>query len=122
MTTVDYLITFFFTRDLVATAEFYENVLGLELVRDQGDCRIFRVGGAGYVGFCQREYTMDTPHGVIFTLVTNDVDGWYYKLVESGVVFEQPPSLNPQYNIYHCFLHDPNGYLIEIQRFNEPLV
>ncbi|OQY24133.1 MAG: hypothetical protein DRJ03_06405 [Chloroflexi bacterium] len=25
--------------------------------------------------------------------------------------------LNPRYNIYHCFLRDPNGYLIEIQRF-----
>jgi hypothetical protein len=23
-------------------------------------------------------------------------------------------------NIYHCFLRDPNGYLIEIQRFLDP--
>ncbi len=121
MPTVDYPITFFFTRDLEKTAAFYADVLGLELARDQGDCRIFRVGTGGFVGFCQREHTLDTPHGVILTLVTDDVDGWYYDLVAKGVEFETPPSLNPQYNIYHCFLHDPNGYLIEIQRFNEPL-
>lgn len=122
MATVDYPITFFFTRDLEKTARFYQDVIGLELARDQGDCRIFRVGAHGFVGFCQREHTLDTPHGVILTLVTDNVDAWYYALVDRGVRFEQPPSLNPQYNIYHCFLHDPNGYLIEIQRFNEPLV
>ncbi len=121
MTTIEYPITFFFTRDLEKTAAFYQDVIGLELARDQGDCRIFRAGERGFVGFCQRDLTMDTPHGVIFTLVTDDVDGWYYKLVEKGVTFENPPSLNPKYNIYHCFLHDPNGYLIEIQRFNESL-
>lgn len=120
MTTIAYPITFFFTRDLETTARFYEDVIGLELARDQGDCRIYRVGG-GLVGFCQRDHVMDTPHGVIFTLVTDDVDAWYYKLVEKGVEFDNPPSLSPKYNIYHCFLHDPNGYLIEIQRFNEPL-
>lgn len=120
MPSVTFPITFFFTRDLEKTATFYTGVIGLELARDQGDCRIFRVGD-GFVGFCQREHTLDTPHGVIFTLVTDDVDGWYYELTKKGVTFEQPPSLSPEYNIYHCFLHDPNGYLIEIQRFNEPL-
>lgn len=117
----DYPITFLYTRDLEKTARFYEDQIGLTLARDQGDCRIYRVGAHGFIGFCQRDLTMDTPHGVILTLVTDDVDGWYYRLVERGVTIDQPPSLSPRYNIYHCFLHDPNGYLIEIQRFNQPL-
>jgi catechol 2,3-dioxygenase-like lactoylglutathione lyase family enzyme len=118
---LDYPITFLYTRDLNITAEFYENVIGLALARDQGDCRIYRVGECGYIGFCQQVNTLDVPLGVILTLVTPDVDGWFYRLSEKGVTFDQPPSLSPKYNIYHCFLHDPNGYLIEIQRFNEPL-
>jgi len=40
--------------------------------------------------------------------------------MERGVVFDSPPALNPKYNIYHCFLRDPNGYLLEIQRFEQP--
>ena len=36
-----------------------------------------------------------------------------------GVQFDKPPELNPKYAIYHCFLRDPNGYLLEIQRFEE---
>lgn len=118
---VEYAIPFFYTRDLRKTAQFYEQVIGLALARDQQDARIYHAGEHGYVGFVEREQTLERPHGVILTLVTTDVDGWYYRLRDQGIEFEQPPSLSPKYNIYHCFLHDPNGYLIEIQRFNEPL-
>jgi catechol 2,3-dioxygenase-like lactoylglutathione lyase family enzyme len=52
--------------------------------------------------------------------VTEDVDRWYEKLSGQGIVFEKQPAFNPDYNIYHCFLRDPNGYLLEIQRFEDP--
>jgi hypothetical protein len=57
---------------------------------------------------------------VIVTLVTQDVDGWYARLLERGIAFEKAPAFNPDYNIYHCFLRDPNEYLLEIQRFCDP--
>ncbi len=114
-------ITFLYTRDLETTACFYEDVLGLPLVLDQGSCRIYRVSGGGYLGFCRRAEMADPPPGappdVIVTIVTDKVDEWYDFLSQQGVAFEKPPAVNPQYNIYHCFLRDPNGYLIEIQRF-----
>lgn len=118
---IDQQITFLYTRDLDATAAFYEEVLRLPLVRDQGDCRIYRVSSTGYLGFCRRVDTPDQPAGIILTLITPDVDGWYAALQARGVAFEKPPAANPHYHIYHCFLRDPNGYLIEIQRFDDPL-
>jgi catechol 2,3-dioxygenase-like lactoylglutathione lyase family enzyme len=114
---IDQQIIFLYTRDLEATARFYEDILGLPLALDQGDCRIYRVSQGGYVGFCRRDSAPEEPSGVILTLVTPDVNGWYRRLSDRGVAFEKPPALNPRYNIYHCFLRDPNGYLIEIQRF-----
>jgi len=117
----DRQITFLYTRDLEATARFYEDVLGLPLARDQGDCRIYRVSAAGYLGFCRRSEPPAPPAGIIITLVTADVDGWYARLLARGVAFEKPPAANPRYGIYHCFLRDPNGILIEIQRFDHPL-
>jgi catechol 2,3-dioxygenase-like lactoylglutathione lyase family enzyme len=114
----DQQITFLYTRDLEASARFYEGVLGLPLVLDQGTCRIYRAAQAGYLGVCARA---DAPPGqqsaLIITLVTPDVDGWYARLIASGVAIEHPPRHNPIYAIYHFFLRDPNGYLIEIQRF-----
>jgi catechol 2,3-dioxygenase-like lactoylglutathione lyase family enzyme len=118
--TIDQQVTFLYTRDLSITVRFYEETFGLPLVLDQGSCRIYRISGDGYLGFCQREETPKQPAGIIFTIVTPDVDEWYQYLSEQGVDFERPPTLNPDYNIYHCFLRDPNGYLIEIQRFLDP--
>ncbi|MBN1965471.1 MAG: VOC family protein [Anaerolineae bacterium] len=116
----DQQLTFLYTHDLDATARFYEDVLGLPLARDQGDCRIYRVSAGGFVGFCRRE-DAPQPQGIILTLVTDAVDAWYERLRGRGVAFEKPPTANPRYAIYHCFLRDPNGYLVEIQRFDEPL-
>jgi catechol 2,3-dioxygenase-like lactoylglutathione lyase family enzyme len=117
---IEQQITFLHTQDLAATADFYENVLQLTMVVDQGDCRIYRTSADGFIGFCQRQSTPAEPLGVILTLVTDEVDTWYQFLGKRGAAFEKPPAPNPKYKIYHCFLRDPNGYLIEIQRFNDP--
>ena len=114
-------ITFLDTRDLARTAAFYERVLGLRLARDQGTCRIYHVCGTSYVGFCQRADTPAEPQGVVLTLVTEQVDDWCDRLRRQGVEFVKEPADNPPYRIYNAFVRDPNGYVIEIQRFWEPL-
>jgi catechol 2,3-dioxygenase-like lactoylglutathione lyase family enzyme len=116
---IDQQITFLYTRSLATTAPFYEDILGLTLVLDQSGCRIYRVSPDGYVGVCERE-NAQPPVGVVFTLVTSQVDEWYEYLTARGVTFEKMPAINTRDNIYHCFLRDPNGYLIEIQRFLDP--
>ena len=113
-------ITFLYTGDLAETPRFYEEVLELPLTLDQGTCRLYRIGIDAYLGFCQSANAPQPPAGIIVTLVSPDVDGWYHYLCDKGVKFEKPPEVNPKYNIYHCLLRDPNGYLIEIQRFLDP--
>ena len=117
---IDQQITFLYTPDLAATSHFYEEVLGLPLTLDQGSCRIYATAPNSYLGFCEHLDGETNPGNIIITLVAQDVDGWYAALQERGVSFEKPPALNPRYQIYHCFLRDPNGYLIEIQRFQDP--
>jgi catechol 2,3-dioxygenase-like lactoylglutathione lyase family enzyme len=115
-------ITFLDTRDLAQTARFYEGVLGLRLARDQSTCRIYHVSGNAYVGFCERADAAAAPPGLTFTLITDHVDEWCARLRAEGVEFVKAPADNPPYRIYNAFVRDPNGYLIEIQRFWEPLV
>lgn len=117
---IDQQVTFLYTRDLAVTARFYEQTLQLPLALNQGSCRIYRVGAGGYLGFCERREAPEQPAGIIVTLVTRQVDAWYRYLQDRGVAFEKPPTFNPAYNIYHTFLRDPNGYLIEIQQFLDP--
>jgi catechol 2,3-dioxygenase-like lactoylglutathione lyase family enzyme len=117
---IDQQVTFLYTQDLGKTAVFYEEVLELQLVLGQGSCRIYRVSGDSFLGFCQREEAPVDPQGVIVTLATGEVDAWYRYLSAKDVEFEKSPAFNPAYNIYHCFLRDPNGYLLEIQQFLDP--
>lgn len=114
---IDQHITFLYTRDLATTAHFYEEIMELPMVLDQGTCRIYQVTEDSFMGFCERATAPEKPQGVIFTIVTHKVDLWHQVLSNKGVQFDKLPQLNTEYNILHCFLRDPNGYLIEIQQF-----
>ncbi len=114
---IDEQITFLYCEDLAGTVPFYEDVLGFELAVDQGSCRIYHITGrTAYIGLCERAEPREKD-GVIFTLVTQDVDGWYEHITSRGIRCEYAPRMNETYGIYHFFVKDPNGYLIEFQRF-----
>lgn len=120
---IDQQITFIYTDNLELSAQFYEQVMGFSLWLDQGSCRIYSVTSNSLIGVCQASDTSkgrvsDHQHkNIILTLVTADVDGWYEFLKGHGVDLEHEPRQNDTYHIYHFFLRDPNGYLLEIQRF-----
>jgi catechol 2,3-dioxygenase-like lactoylglutathione lyase family enzyme len=120
MTGFEQQLTFLFVADLERSAAFYEGALGLDLVRDQGDCRIYRVAPSAYLGVCERPDRVE-PEGVIVTLVTDDVAGWHARLVDAGADVVAEPEHSEHYRIHHAFYRDPDGHLVEIQRFDDPL-
>lgn len=114
----DAQITFLYVADLDRSAAFYGGVLGLELARDQGACLIYHVAGQGYLGVCS--HRPPEPGGVIVTLVADDVDGWAERLAAAGHDVDGPAT-NERFGLYHLFVRDPDGHLVEIQRFDDPL-
>ena len=119
MTAFSQQVTFLLVADLAVSSHFYERLLGLQLVLDQGDCRIYRVSSTAFLGICERSDRGD-PNTVLVTLVTDEVDACHRDLVAAGVPCEKEPQLNEKYNLYHAFYRDPDGYLIEVQRFLDP--
>lgn len=120
-------ITFLYADPAEASWSFYEEVIGLPLVQDQGTCRIYEAaaGARAFLGVCRARAprASDNPRvvgGVVFTFVTDDVDGWYARLRARGVAIPDPPSLSETYRVYHFFFRDPAGYLLEVQRFERP--
>ena len=112
-------VTFLKTHDLERTTRYYTEALGFRLVLDQGACRIFAIRPGAYLGFCLTEEPTGSDE-VIVTLVVEDVDSACADLEKSGEQIEIRPRFNPRYNIYQFFARDPNGYLIEVQRFLDP--
>lgn len=123
----DQQVTFLYCADLDAADGFYRGLLGLPLVLDQGACRIYRAAAGAFVGFCRGTENLAAIQagGVILTLVVGEiaaVDRWHERLIAAGASahIERPPAINPRFNIYHLFLRDPAGYLVEIQVFLDP--
>ena len=119
MTGFDQQVTFLIVADLATSSRFYGEKLGLDMVLDQGDCHIYRTTSTAFIGICERADRAE-PGSVLVTLVTDDVDETHASLTTAGVPCERPPQLNETYNVYHAFYRDPDGFLIEVQRFLDP--
>jgi catechol 2,3-dioxygenase-like lactoylglutathione lyase family enzyme len=118
---IDSQITWVYTADLPGTARFYAETLGLPMVLDQGQCRVFRTSKTSFIGVCHaRPGRFVEPKGVVLTIETPDVDGWHARLKAAGATIEAPPAISEVYKIHAFFARDPNGYLLEFQRFLDP--
>jgi len=118
MADITELITFLFVADLEVSHDFYSEILGLELTVDQGDCRIYRVTATAFLGICDRSDRV-RGDGVIVTLVTDSVDEMHERLVAAGAVVESEPKQSEEYRVRHAFYRDPDGHLVEVQRFDD---
>jgi catechol 2,3-dioxygenase-like lactoylglutathione lyase family enzyme len=119
-------VSFLPTDDLERTDAFYRGLLGLELVRDQGLCRIYRASagsgaadGGSYWGFCNRGYVAPADVRIVLTLLVPDVAATHAVLVARGASPEGPPRHSEAFAVTSFFVRDPNGYLVEFQRFDE---
>ncbi|MBU8546932.1 MULTISPECIES: VOC family protein [Roseomonadaceae] len=113
-------VVWLYTDDLDRLAQFYGEVLGLPLVMDQGICRIFQVSPTGFLGVCNKADRPRGTRGMMFTFLVQDLDTAYARLLARGVVFDGPPELSGGGMVYSCFLHDPEGYWLQLQEFRDP--
>ncbi len=119
MPALESLIAFLPTRDLEAAHRFWNGLVGLELALDQGACRIYRVADGGYIGFCASGEPPQPAGRVVLTLVTPDVEDWHRRLVAAGVPTDGEPRLNERFRIFHFYAEAPDGYRLEVQRFED---
>jgi catechol 2,3-dioxygenase-like lactoylglutathione lyase family enzyme len=116
-------ITFHYYDDILVIAPFYEEVMGFELVLDQGMARIYRVAGTAYFGIVDgnRGHLRHQPRSAtLLTIVDEDVAGWHARMAAQGVA-GLSEILTGRY-CEHFFFEDPAGYAIEVQRFRDPAV
>jgi predicted enzyme related to lactoylglutathione lyase len=112
-------VVFTYTDNLDEASRFFQDIMELEFVLDQGACHIYRLSEQCYLGVCN---IADRPHeqaGVTITIVSDDVDGWYDFLTAKGVEYIKKPSYSPEFNVYSSLFISPHGYRIEIQRFDD---
>ena len=112
---------FFYYSDLNKAWAFYRDVFGFETVADYGTARILRVAPASYltlVNAARGMHTAEEPKTVALALLTEDVEGWAAHLQERGVPFKYALKVRPGSAHDGCVALDPEGYFLEIERFN----
>ena len=116
-------ITFLYYQNLAAAQQFYEGILGLEKVEDQGWAKIYRVSGTAFVGLVDEAHgslKAQPENAVMLTLVVDDVPGWYAYLRENKVKIRQEYGRSETIQIEYFFAEDPGGYVLEFERFLKP--
>lgn len=110
-------IVFFGTGRLNELKDFYLNQIGCRLWLEQADCAIFCHGNFLF-GFCRRS-DIETEGIITFFFDKKiEVDMFYEKFRNLA---ESTPVVNEKYNIYHFFVHDPEGRKVEFQYFEHPV-
>lgn len=120
--TVSATNAFYYYRDLNGAWDFYTRVLGLETVADYGFAKILRVAPTSYLTLVDETrgmHSADEPKSVTLALVTDDVEGWWAYLSEVGVPMRAELGEVDLTRAHNGFVAmDPEGYLLEFERFN----
>lgn len=115
---------FFYYADLERAHRFYTEILGFSTVADYGFAKILRVAGTSYLILVDAEegmHSADEPKSVALALVTDELEGWYEYLTAEGVSMRSPGKELEleEGRPHHGFVAiDPEGYYLELERFN----
>jgi lactoylglutathione lyase len=112
------LIPWLYYNDLQRAMKFYEEVMGFDMVVDQGWSKIYKIREGAYLGLVDGEkgyHRASETKPVIICINVHDADAWYERLVAKGVEIEKQPQESERLKIKVFMLKDPEGYVLEIQ-------
>ena len=121
-------VTFFYYKDLEAQVPFYEGLLELEKTMDTDWVKIYRVTETSSVGIVlegRGVHAASDDKPAMLSIVTDDVDAWYEKLVNAKVkvTHELPPAGTEKEEgsapVRGFIVEDPGGYTIEFFMWNK---
>lgn len=113
-------IVFVYYKDLAAAQRFYEDILGLSLITDQGFSKIYQVSPTSFVGLVDEKEGMHSSSeskAVTVSFVTEETDEWYEYLLSKGVKMRDPIANSSRHPTRGFVAYDPEGYYLEFEKF-----
>jgi len=114
-------VVWFYYKDMDGIQRFYEEVLGFDLIVDQGWAKIYPVGPTGYFGLVDEQRGMHSfteQKAATMSFFTADIDGWYEYLSSNQNIEMRSEKIEAE-DEYRAFVaYDPEGYYLEWDVFN----
>lgn len=114
-------VIWFYYKDMEGIQRFYEDVLGFDLIVDQGWAKIYPVGPSSYFGLVDEQRGMHSyteQKGVTMSFFTADLDGWYEYLSNNEAIEMRSPAIEEEIPYRAFVAYDPEGYFLEWDVFN----
>jgi predicted enzyme related to lactoylglutathione lyase len=113
-------VIFTYHKDLAKSCNFYEHILGLEMVVDQGWCKIYKMTDHAFIGLVDHLHGTHKPNEikpVIVGFVTPDLDRIYAHLQANNVTIFKPLKQHDAIGVRGFMALDPEGYTLEFEDF-----
>ena len=111
--------TMLYYSDMEAPRKFYGGLLGLTSTMDDEWLSLYQVTPASYIGVIKEGETSwhktQVTNAVMISIVTNDVDAWYERILADGSVkILMEIYDNESVPIRAFLMEDPGGYTVEV--------
>lgn len=115
-------ITWLYYKDVLAMQNFYQDILGLEMVADQGWTKIYKVSESGFIAIVDERQGMHNfteNKAVNVGFIINQLSPWFEYVKEHKVIELRKSEFNiDSENRYKAFVaFDPESYYLEFDSF-----
>ena len=113
-------ISFLYYKNFEKAKLFFEEILGLDLVMDQGFAKVYRISNTSFVGCVKKtEGSIDSTNrgGSLISLCTHDVEFEYDRIKKYRLPYLSDLKEIERIPLKSFFFKDFEGYDFEIQEF-----
>jgi predicted enzyme related to lactoylglutathione lyase len=107
--------------DLGPPQRFYEELLGVDLLVDQGWAKVYEASRSGFIGLVDGAHGLHQTtdeKGVTISLFTSDVEAWFERVKVLGTLELRTPEITDESKRVRVFVgFDPDGYFLEWDTF-----
>jgi catechol 2,3-dioxygenase-like lactoylglutathione lyase family enzyme len=106
--------------DVPGASAFYEELLGEELIVDQGWAKVYPASGTGYIGLVDGArglHQATEEKGVTVSFFTSEVETWFDCASAHGIELRAPGLTDESGRVSVFVGYDPEGYFLEWDTF-----
>lgn len=118
--TVTATVLWLYYDELAPAQRFWEELLGVELLVDQGWAKVYPVSPSGFLGLVDGARGLhEAADGgaVSVSFLTRDLDAWHRRAREAGLELRTPAITEERTRVRMFVAYDPGGYLVEWDTF-----
>ena len=115
-------IGWFYDKDMDGIQRFYEDVMGFDLLVDQGLAQIYQIGPTAYFGPVDEQRGMHNfteQKAVTLSLITDNIDAWYEYVCNYDGIEMRSEEISDTDRYRDFVAYDPEGYYLEWDVFKD---